>query len=155
MASFSSALSRPRYRNRASAGSVPFPAATLQLASLGTTSIGANVGLQRSLASRVPSIAFSNLAAAPSTQAANVSSRLNIGSVTPQSFGDPADLQAFGKNINERLSDARVAKDVSTFGTDLSRISPGALSGTGGGLSLSGTQGGIPNNPFTGTSIND
>lgn len=104
MVAFSSISARPRYRNRASAGSVPFVNATLQLASLGTTSISANVSLQRSLAGRIPTIAFSNLAAPPSTQRASVPDRLNIGNATPQSFGDPANLEAFGKDIGERIS---------------------------------------------------
>ncbi len=104
MVAFSSISARPRYRNRASAGSVPFVNATLQLASLGTTSISANVSLQRSLAGRIPTIAFSNLAAPPSTQRARVSDRLNIGNANPQSFGDPANLEAFGKDIGERIS---------------------------------------------------
>ena len=144
MVAFSSITARPRYRNRASAGSVPFVNATLQLASLGTTSISANVSLQRSLAGRIPTIAFSNLAAPPSTQRASVPDRLNIGNATPQSFGDPANLEAFGKDIGKKITDARVKNIVSTFGTDTNRLSPGALSGTGGGFSLSGTQGGIP-----------
>ena len=104
MVAFSSISARPRYRNRASAGSVPFVNATLQLASLGTTSISANVSLQRSLAGRIPNIAFSNIAAPPSTQRARVSDRLNIGNANPQSFGSPANLEAFGKDIGEKLS---------------------------------------------------
>jgi hypothetical protein len=104
MVAFSSTLARPRYRSRASAGSVPFVRATLQLASLGTTSVSANVSLQRSLAGRIPNIAFSNIAAPPSTQRARVSDRLNIGNANPQSFGSPANLEAFGKDIGERLS---------------------------------------------------
>ena len=103
MVAFSSISARPRYRNRASAGSVPFVNATLQLASLGTTSISANVSLQRSLAGRIPNIAFSNLAAPPSTQRARLDSRLNIGNANPQSFGSPANLAAFGKDIGERI----------------------------------------------------
>tara|TARA_R110002124_G_scaffold253710_1_gene419178 strand:+ start:4936 stop:5376 length:441 start_codon:yes stop_codon:yes gene_type:complete len=104
MVAFSSTLARPRYRSRASAGSVPFVRATLQLASLGTTSVSANVSLQRSLAGRIPNIAFSNIAAPPSTQRARVSDRLNIGNANPQSFGNPANLEAFGKDIGERIS---------------------------------------------------
>ena len=104
MVAFSSTLARPRYRSRASAGSVPFVRATLQLASLGTTSVSANVSLQRSLAGRIPNIAFSNIAAPPSTQRARVSDRLNIGNANPQSFGSPANLEAFGKDIGERIS---------------------------------------------------
>ena len=126
MVAFSSTLARPRYRTRASAGTVPFPAATLKMASLGTTSISANVSLQRNLARRVPSIAFSNIAAPPRLQGANVPSRLNIGDATPQSFGDPRNLEAFGKDLSGRLSDARVARDVSTFGIDATRQSPGS-----------------------------
>ena len=144
MVAFSAISARPRYRSRASAGSVPFVNATLQLASLGTTSVSANVSLQRSLAGRIPNIAFSNLAAPPSTQRARLDSRLNIGNANPQSFGNPANLEAFGKDIGKRVTDARIENIVSTFGTDTSRVSPGALSGTGGGFSLSGTQGGIP-----------
>ena len=104
MVAFSSTLARPRYRSRASAGSVPFVRATLQLASLGTTSVSANVSLQRSLAGRIPNIAFSNIAAPPSTQRARVSDRLNIGNANPQSFGSPSNLEAFGKDIGERIS---------------------------------------------------
>ena len=104
MVAFSSTLARPRYRSRASAGSVPFVRATLQLASLGTTSVSANVSLQRSLAGRIPNIAFSNIAAPPSTQRARVSDRLNIGNANPQSFGSPSNLKAFGQDIGERLS---------------------------------------------------
>jgi len=126
MVAFSSISARPRYRNRASAGSVPFVNATLQLASLGTTSISANVSLQRSLAGRIPTIAFSNLAAPPSTQRARVSDRLNIGNANPQSFGDPANLEAFGRDIGERVTDARVENIVSTFGIDATRQSPGS-----------------------------
>ena len=103
MVAFSSISARPRYRSRASAGSVPFVNATLQLASLGTTSISANVSLQRSLAGRIPTIAFSNLAAPPSTQRARVSDRLNIGNANPQSFGSPSNLKAFGKDIGKGL----------------------------------------------------
>ena len=88
MVAFSSTLARPRYRSRASAGSVPFVRATLQLASSG----------------RIPNIAFSNIAAPPSTQRARVSDRLNIGNANPQSFGNPANLEAFGKDIGERIS---------------------------------------------------
>ena len=73
MVAFSSTLARPRYRSRASAGSVPFVRATLQLASLGT-------------------------------QRARGSDRLNIGNANPQSFGNPANLEAFGKDIGERIS---------------------------------------------------
>ena len=126
MVAFSSISARPRYRNRASAGSVPFVNATLQLASLGTTSISANVSLQRRLAGRIPTIAFSNLAAPPSTQRASVPDRLNIGNATPQSFGDPANLAAFGKDISETITDARVKNIVSTFGIDATRQSPGS-----------------------------
>jgi hypothetical protein len=45
--------------------------------------------------------------------------------------------------IAEAFSNRRVARDVARFGTDTSRVSPGALSGTGGGFSSSGTRGGI------------
>ena len=113
MVAFSSISARPRYRNRASAGSVPFVNATLQLASLGTTSISANVSLQRSLAGRIPTIAFSNLAAPPSTQRASVPDRLNIGNATPQSFGSPANLAAFGKDISKGLDAFNKRKEVS------------------------------------------
>ena len=126
MVAFSSISARPRYRSRASAGSVPFVRATLQLASLGTTSVSSNVSLQRSLAGRIPTIAFSNLAAPPSTQRARVSDRLNTGSTNPQSFGSPANLRAFGKDIGEKVTDARVEKNVSTFGIDATRQSPGS-----------------------------
>ena len=126
MVAFSAISARPRYRSRASAGSVPFVRATLQLASLGTTSVSANVSLQRSLAGRIPTIAFSNLAAPPSTQRARVSDRLNIGNANPQSFGSPSNLKAFGKDLSGSLSDARVARDVSTFGIDATRQSPGS-----------------------------
>jgi len=138
MVAFSSITARPRYRNRASAGSVPFVNATLQLASLGTTSISANVSLQRSLAGRIPTIAFSNLAAPPSTQRARVSDRLNIGNVTPQSFGDPANLEAFGKDIGKRISNPFDNKPLGAtpqgtrdFFDTSTGLSPGALGGFG------------------------
>ena len=156
MVAFSSITARPRYRSRASAGSVPFVNATLQLASLGTTSVSANVSLQRSLAGRIPTIAFSNLAAPPSTQRARVSDRLNIGNANPQSFGDPANLEAFGRDIGERISNPFDNKplggniqgqrdffDVSAGGqsgqvlTGASRFSPGALGGIGASSSFS------------------
>ena len=124
MVAFSSITARPRYRNRASAGSVPFVNATLQLASLGTTSISANVSLQRSLAGRIPTIAFSNLAAPPSTQRASVPDRLNIGNANQQSFGDPANLEAFGKDIGKGLDAFNKRKEVSSTFSDPSTLLP-------------------------------
>ena len=61
MVAYSQISAAPKYRRRASTGSVPFHAATLKMASLGITSIGANVGLQKTLAQRIPSMPVKKL----------------------------------------------------------------------------------------------
>ena len=104
MVAYSSTLAAPKYRRRASTGSVPFPAATLKMASLGTTSISANVGLQKTLAQRIPSIAFSNIAAPPSLQRANVPSSKDFGQpIQPAQIASEKALTDVGEGIGRRI----------------------------------------------------
>ena len=107
MVAFSSTLARPRYRTRASRGTVPFPAATLKMASLGTTSISANVSLQRNLARRVPSIAFSNIAAPPRLQGANVPSSIDFGKPPePLQIASQKALTDIGTGIGRKINES-------------------------------------------------
>ena len=130
MVAYSSTLAAPKYRRRASTGSVPFPAATLKMASLGTTSIGANVGLQKTLAQRIPSIAFSNIAAPPSLQRANVPRSIDFGKpIQPTQIASEKALTDVGESIGRRINESVFNRNAA-LGTT-STLGQGAGAGTG------------------------
>ena len=93
--------SRITPRRRSSRGSVPFIQTTLQLASLGTSSISSNVSLQRGLAGQVPSITFSALGPKPSPRRASVPSRLRTQGIPDTPFASSKALSDIGTGIRE------------------------------------------------------
>jgi hypothetical protein len=101
MAEYSRITPSPTYRRRSSRGSVPFIQTTLQLASLGTSSISSNVSLQRGLAGQVPSITFSALGPKPSPRRASVPSRLRTQGIPDTPFASSKALSDIGTGIRE------------------------------------------------------
>jgi hypothetical protein len=101
MVAYSESSAAPRYKKRASRGSVPFEAATLRLADLGTTSISSNVSLQRGLARQVPQITFSALGPKPSPRRASVPSRVRTQGIPDTPFASPEALRDIGTGIGE------------------------------------------------------
>ena len=137
MVAFSSTLARPRYRTRASAGTVPFPAATLKMASLGTTSISANVSLQRTLSQRIPNIAFSNIAAAPSLQRANVPSSIDFGRVPePLQIASKQALTDVGKGLSRKINESVFNRNAASGTTSTVGAGAGAGVGAIGGFNV-------------------
>tara|TARA_R110000787_G_scaffold183973_2_gene295797 strand:+ start:6856 stop:7278 length:423 start_codon:yes stop_codon:yes gene_type:complete len=113
MSTYSQVTASPKYSERASS-SVPsslFPNQTLRLASLGSTSVAANVNLQASLSRQVPSINFSSETTKIPQRRASVPRAIDIGRVEPSQFNRD-NLFSFGQSLGK----ADIFKKGAAFG---------------------------------------
>jgi len=128
-------IAAPKYRRRASTGSVSFYKATLKMASLGTTSIGDNVSLQRALAQRIPSIAFSNIGAPARAQpafTANVPRSIDIGSIPkPTQIASAKALADVGEGLRRRLNESVFNRNAALGAGAIGGFNVGAPARTG------------------------
>ena len=113
MSTYSQVTASPKYSERASS-SVPsslFPNQTLRLASLGSTSVAANVNLQASLSRQVPSINFSSETTKIPQRRASVPRAIDIGRVEPSQF-NRENIFSFGQSLGK----ADIFKKGAAFG---------------------------------------
>jgi hypothetical protein len=113
MSTYSQVTASPKYSERASS-SVPsslFPNQTLRLASLGSTSVAANVNLQASLSRQVPSINFSSETTKIPQRRASVPRAMDIGRVEPSQF-NRENIFSFGQSLGK----ADIFKKGAAFG---------------------------------------
>ena len=115
MVSYTGNLARPEYLSaKKASSSVPsslFPNQTLRLASLGSTSVAANVNLQASLSRQVPSINFSSETTKIPQRRASVPRAIDIGRVEPSQF-NRENIFSFGQSLGK----ADIFKKGAAFG---------------------------------------